>query len=121
MKSPYINQLAANDPFHATFLVHSKEIRQKKSGEPYLSLTLGDKTGDLDAKMWDNVADVMDTFERDDFIRMKGGLQIVQNRLQLTLHKLQKVDERDVDFSDYFPASARDPEEMWGELQSIVA
>jgi 3'-5' exoribonuclease len=121
MKSLYINQLPTNDPFHETFLVHSKEIRQKKSGDPYLSLTLADKTGDIDAKMWDNVAEVMDTFERDDFVRMKGILQIFQNRPQLTVHKLQKVDEREVSFADYFPASARDPEEMWAELQGIIA
>jgi 3'-5' exoribonuclease len=103
------------------FLVQSKEIRQKKSGDPYLSLTLCDKTGDIDAKMWDNAAEVMDTFERDDFVRMKGILQIFHNRPQLTIHKLQRVDEREVDFADFFPASARDPEEMWAELSGIVA
>ncbi len=121
MKTPYLNQIPANDPFHAAFLVQSKEIRQKKSGEPYLSLTLGDKTGNIDAKMWDNVAEVMDTFDRDDFVHMKGVLQIFQNRPQLTIHKLQRVDEREVDFADYFPASARDPGEMWAELLGIVA
>jgi 3'-5' exoribonuclease len=121
MKSPYVADLPLNEPFNATFLVHAKEIRQKKSGDPYLSLTLADKTGDIDAKMWDNVADVMDTFERDDFIRIKAILQVFQNRPQLTLHKLQRVDDREIDFADYFPASARDPEQMWAELQGIVA
>ncbi len=52
-----------------SFLVHSKEIRQKKGGELYLSLLLADRTGELDAKMWDNVADVLDAFERDDFVQ----------------------------------------------------
>ena len=122
MKSIYVNDLQpSNDPFHSIFLVTHKEIRQKKSGDPYLSLTLGDRTGDMDAKMWDNVADVMDTFERDDFVRVKGVLQIFQNRPQLTIHKMQRVDERDIVLADYFPASTRDPEEMWAELQSIVA
>jgi 3'-5' exoribonuclease len=121
VKSPYVSELPTNDPFHAIFLVHSKEIRQKKSGDPYLSLTLCDKTGDVDAKMWDNAAEVMDTFERDDFVRMKGILQIFQNRPQLTIHKLQRIDEREVDFADFFPASDRNPEEMWAELLGIVA
>ena len=121
MKSPYVNELQVNEPFHATFIVHSKDVRQKKSGEPYLSLTLADKTGEIDAKMWDNVAEVMDTFERDDFVRIKGILQIFQNRPQLTLHKMQRVDEREIDFSDFFPASLRDPEEMWAELQATIA
>ena len=121
MKSPYVSDLAANEPFHGTFLVQNKEIRQKKSGDPYLSLCLSDRSGDVDAKMWDNVAEVMDTFERDDFVRVKAVLQVFQNRPQITIHKLQRVDEREVEFADFFPASARDPEEMWIELQGIVS
>src|SRR5579864_6269416 len=105
----------------STFLVHTKEIRQKKSGDPYLSLLLGDRTGDLDAKMWDNVAEVMDTFDRDDFVKVKGLLQIFQNRPQLTIHKMMRVLESEVDFADYFPASERDPLEMFAELLAIVA
>ena len=46
--------------------------------------------------------------------------QIYQNRPQLTLHKLVKVDEREVDFSDYFPASSRNPDEMFEELRLII-
>jgi 3'-5' exoribonuclease len=121
MKSLYVNGLPTNEPFHATFLVQAKDIRQKKSGDPYLSLSLADKTGDIDAKMWDNVAEILDTFDRNDFVRVKGIVQIFQNRPQLTIHKLQRADEREIDFTDYFPASLRNPEEMWAELQAIVA
>ena len=57
MKSPYVNEVEPNKVITTSFLVHSKEIRQKKSSaEFYLSLLLGDRTGELDAKMWDNVA-----------------------------------------------------------------
>ena len=48
-----------NQVIATSFLVQSKEIRQKKGGELYLSLFLGDRTGELDAKMWDNVAEVL--------------------------------------------------------------
>jgi len=121
MKSPYISELQPNQVFTATFLVQSKEIRQKKTGEPYLSLQLVDRTGGLDAKMWDNVADIMETFGRDDFVRVRGLLQIYQNRPQVTLHKLQRIAECDVDVADYFPASERSPAEMFAELQGIIA
>ncbi len=94
----------------APFWSHSKEVRQKKSGDLYLSLLLGDRTGELDAKMWDNVADVVETFERDDFVRVKGLLSVYQNRPQLTIHKLQRVAESEVDPADFFPLSARDLE-----------
>jgi 3'-5' exoribonuclease len=121
MKSPYVRELKPNQVVTTTFLVHIKDVRQKKSGEPYLSLLLGDRTGEVDAKMWDNVAEVMDTFERDDFVKVKGLLQIFQNRLQLTIHKMARVLDSDVDFGDYFPVSERDPMEMFAQLRRIVA
>jgi 3'-5' exoribonuclease len=84
MKSPYVSELQPNQTITATFLVQSKDIRQKKTGDPYLSLNLCDRTGDVDAKMWDNVAEVMDTFDRDDFVRVKGIAQLYQNRMART-------------------------------------
>jgi 3'-5' exoribonuclease len=121
MKSPYVSELQPNQVITATFLVQYKDIRQKKTGEPYLSLILGDRTGEIDAKMWDNVSEVMDTFERDDFLKIRGLLQVYQNRLQLTVHKLQKQTDTDIDFADYFPASLRQPDEMFAELMNVIA
>jgi 3'-5' exoribonuclease len=121
MKSPYLSDLKPNQVFTTTFLVHVKDVRQKKSGEPYLSLLLGDRTGEIDAKMWDNVVEVVDTFERDDFVKVKGLLQIFQNRLQMTVHKMARVLDADVDFTDFFPASTRDPLEMFAELRALVS
>lgn len=121
MKSPFIRELKPNEIATAVFLVHSKEVRQKRTGEPYLSMLLADKTGELDAKMWDNVAEVMDTFDRDDFVKVKGLFQLYNNRPQFTVHKLRTVEDREIDFADFFPASARDPEEMFAELRGIVA
>src|SRR5579864_7212415 len=109
MKTPYVSDLKPNQVITTIFLVQGKDVRQKKSGEPYLSLLLGDRTGEVDAKMWDNVGEVLDTFQRDDFVKVKGLLQIFQNRPQLTIHKMTRVLECDVDFADYFPACKRDP------------
>lgn len=121
MKSPFVNELEVNKPVTASFLVQSKEIREKKTGEPYLSLLLGDKSGKIDAKMWDNVAEVMDTFERDHFVKVKGLVQLHLNRPQITIHKVRILQDDEVDFADYFPASLRDRDEMWGELRATVA
>jgi 3'-5' exoribonuclease len=121
MKSPFVKEIAANQVVTTSFLVHSKEIRQKKTGEFYLSLLLGDRTGELDAKMWDNVTDVLDAFERDDFVKVKGLLQIFHNRPQLTIHKVRRMDDSEIDFADYFPSSERNPDEMWTELRAVAS
>ncbi len=120
MKSPFVNELEPNRVVTTSFLVRAKEVRQKKSGELYLSLLLGDRTGEVDAKMWDNVGEVVDAFERDDFVKVKGMVQVYQNRPQVTIHKMRRMDESEVDFADYFPCSQRDPEEMWAELRGLV-
>jgi len=121
MKPSFANDLQPNQQIISIFLVQNKDIRQKKGGDPYLSLLLCDKTGEVDAKMWDNVAEVMDTFERDDFIRVKGQVLLHQNRLQVNIHKLQRVPEAEVNLADYFPASDRNPEEMFTELRGLLA
>src|SRR5947208_4108244 len=121
MKSPYVKELGANQTINTFFLVQNKDIRQKKSGEPYLSLILCDRTGELDAKMWDNVAEVMETFEREDFVKVKGLVQIFHNRPQLTIHKIRRVADQEIELADYFAASERNPDEMLAELRTIVA
>ena len=120
MKFPAVRELKPDEIANAVFLVQSKEIRQKRTGEPYLSLNLSDRTGDIEARMWDNVAEVMDTFERDDFIKVRGQLQIYNTRPQFIVHKLRRMADAEVDFADFFPASSRDPEQMWAELRATV-
>jgi 3'-5' exoribonuclease len=121
MKSPFVSELEPNRVITSSFLVHAKEIRQKKTGELYLSLMLGDRTGELDAKMWDNVAEVLETFDRDDFVKIKGLVQIFHNRPQLTIHKVRRMDDSEIEFTDYFPSSKRNSEEMWTELRGVVS
>jgi 3'-5' exoribonuclease len=71
--------------------------------------------------MWDNVEQVMDTFEKNDFVRVSGLPSVYNNRLQFTVHKLQRLSDDQVDFADFFPASSRDRDEMLAELRGIIA
>jgi 3'-5' exoribonuclease len=121
MKSFYVGTLTPNDVVTAEFLVIAKDIRHKKTGEPYLSLHLADRTGEIEAKMWDNVDEVMHTFHSDDFVRVKGLMQVYQKRSQFTIHRLRRMEEQEVDLADYFPCAERDIEEMFSELQATIA
>jgi len=116
----FANELEANQQVQTTFLVLNKDVRQKKTGEPYLSLVLGDKTGDIDAKMWDGVADILDTFERNDYVKIRGQATVYQNKLQLRVDRLLRADERDIEPADYFPTSKRDRDEMYAELMGYI-
>lgn len=120
MKDFYVSGLEANQVITTIFLVKGKEVLSKKTGEPYLSLTLGDKSGDLPAKMWENVEDVTPTFDRDDFVKVKGLVQVYRNKQQLTIHRIRRCQETEIDIADYFPKTTKDVEGMFGELLSLV-
>lgn len=112
--------LQENKIITSSFVVVSKQVKPKKSGDPYLALTLGDRSGQLEAKMWDNVEEVLDAFEQDDFLKVKGLINKYKNRFQLTVHKLRKLGESEVDFSDYLPKTTKDIDELWKTLAAFV-
>ena len=100
MKDFYICDCARheNKVITSTFVVVAKQIKPKKTGEPYLALTLGDRSGQVEAKMWDNVEEVLEAFEQDDFLKVKGLINKYKQRFQLTIHKLRKLGESEIDF-----------------------
>src|SRR6266852_277681 len=105
----------------SSFVVVSKQVKPKKSGEPYLALTLGDRSGHVEGKMWDNVEDAIDAFGQDDFVKVKGLINKYKNRFQFTIHKLRRMGESEVDFADYLPKTTKDIGELWQTLAGYVA
>ncbi len=110
-----------NKVITSSFVVVSKQVKAKKSGEPYLALTLGDRTGQIEAKMWDNVEDFINAFEQEDLLKVKGLINKYKNRFQLTIHKLRRMQEGEIDFADYLPKTKKDIGELWKTLADFVA
>jgi 3'-5' exoribonuclease len=123
MKDFYISECIRheNKVVTSNFVVVSKQIKPKKTGEPYLALTLGDRSGQLDAKMWDNVEEVLTVFEQDDFLKIKGLVNKYKNRFQLTIHKLRKLGDSEIEFADYLPKTTKDINELWQTLADFVS
>ena len=123
MKDFYICDCARheNKIVTSTFVVVAKQIKPKKTGEPYLALTLGDRSGQLEAKMWDNVEEVLEAFEQDDFLKVKGLINKYKQRFQLTIHKLRKLGDSEIEFADYLPKTTKDIDELWRTLSDFVS
>ncbi|HEY6248751.1 MAG TPA: HD domain-containing protein [Candidatus Angelobacter sp.] len=109
-----------NQVITSSFVVATKQAKPKKSGELYLALTLADRTGHIEAKMWDNVPDHIDLFEQDDFIKVRGLINKFNGRFQLTLHKLRSMEDSEVDFDDYLPRTTKNIDELWQKAASFV-
>ena len=123
MKEFFISECSQqeNKIVTSSFVVASKQVKAKKNGEPYLALILADRTGQIEAKMWDNVDDFILSFEQDDFLKIKGLINKYKNRFQLTIHKLRRMEEGEIDFADYLPKTTKDIGELWQTLAEFVA
>ncbi len=122
MKDFYICDCARleNQTITSHFVVAVKQVKSKKNGELYLSLMLADRTGQLQANMWDNVGDTISSFEQDDFIKAKGILHKYNGRWQMTVHKIRKLGESEIDYSDYLPKTPKDVDQLWKTLCDYV-
>ena len=123
MKEFFISECSQqeNKIITSSFVVASKQVKAKKNGEPYLALILADRSGQIEAKMWDNVEEFIAIFEQDDFLKVKGLINKYKNRFQLTIHKLRRMEEVDIDFTDYLPKTTKDIGELWRTLTEFVA
>src|SRR5262249_7898137 len=122
MKQFFIKDASSqeNQVITSSFLVSSKQIKPKKSGEIYLALTLCDRSGHIDAKMWDNVNDAVDKFEQDDFIKVRALINKYSSRYQLTIHKLRRMEDTEIEYSDYLPKTNKDIDQLWRDLGAYV-
>src|SRR5277367_927028 len=123
MKEFFLSDCAQqeNKTITSSFVVISKQVKPKKTGEPYLALTLGDRTGQIEAKMWDNVEEAIDAFDQDDFVKIKGLINKYKNRFQLTIHKLRRLGDSEIDYSDFLPKTNKEIGELWQTLAGFVA
>jgi 3'-5' exoribonuclease len=119
MEHTFIKDIRENDQVEGVFWVKEKAIPVSRTGAPYLRLRLADRTGEIEARVWDGVEDLADLFTRDDFIRIKAQATSYQDKIQLNIKSLKKAGADEVALEDFLASSARDPDEMLAELAEI--
>ena len=103
------------------FAVSSMSVREKKTGAgQYLALTLGDKTGTIEARMWEEIASAVATCSEGCYVKVQGQVSKYQGKWQMTLTKMRLAAESEVDAADFVPTTQFDIGEMWAELRGYV-
>ena len=102
------------------FVLSALQVREKKQGGQFLALTVMDKTGSLEARMWDEVAEPIATCSEGCYVKVQGDISKYQGKFQITLKKLRLAAEHEVDPADYQPSTRFDVEAMWTELRGYV-
>lgn len=119
MDKIFISDLQDKQTVTSTFLAKNKILLKDKRGKSYVSFLLSDSSGDVDAKIWDNVESLEGLFQSGDIILVKGSVQTYQNRKQFVVHKIERF-EGEVELKDYVRSSEQAPEDMYRDLISIV-
>ncbi len=117
----YINTLREGMHISEIYLCKSKQIALTKNGKEYGNLVLQDRTGTVDGKIWDLSSPGVGNFETLDYICVDADVTMFMGANQLNIRRVRKADEGEYVPADYLPVSSKDIDQMYAELQSVVA
>jgi 3'-5' exoribonuclease len=116
MKTSFVTDLGSEQSITSFFLVHEKEIRNTREGKAYLRLELGDRSGTIEARMWDQFDAVVKDVNRDDFVKVQARVEIYRNKPQLSLQNLRLAKPEEIDLADFLPQTKADVGKLYAEL-----
>ena len=116
----YIESFREGEGINDIYLVRSKKSDVTKTGKPYDKLVLADKTGSVDAMIWDPSSAGIDDFDTLDYICINAVVNSYQGANQLNIKRARKCSEGEYDPADYLPVSERNIDEMWTELTAHI-
>jgi len=129
MKEIYIADLARlvsenqfeNKPFDSIYLVLSKQQRTTRTAKPYLSLILGDNSGQIEARVWELFDPrIAQDFTKGDVVKVRGSASKFEGVLQLKVDQLKLLAPSDYDRTDLLPATTFNIDDLWAKLEAAV-
>lgn len=119
MQKLFINEFKEGMTLESTFLCSHKAMLTDKNGKPYLNLRLLDRTGSIEARLWDKAPHWEKKFEKLDYVQVKGNVTSFQDHLQLNVIAISRIEESSVDPGYFLPHSQKDIPQMYAELIAI--
>lgn len=123
MKDIYISNIAGYDegqPFTSAFLLLAFQQRTTRNNKPYLSMTVADKTGQLEARVWDpKDPRIARDLKSGDTVILRGSISRFDDKPQIKVDEIRRATTAEADRADLMPATNQDPIELWSELLRI--
>ncbi|MCI9022381.1 MAG: HD domain-containing protein [Eubacterium sp.] len=116
----YIETLREGERINEIYLCKNKQPSVTKAGKPFVSLTLQDKTGTLDAKIWDPGSNGINDFEKLDYLNVVGDVTSFQGALQLNVKRVRKAQPGEYDPKEYLPVSRYNTDKMYADLMELI-
>ncbi len=120
IKKKYAAHLTAGQRIDDIFVLSEKSMAHKRDGNPYMRVSLTDKTGRIKGVVWDNVDQIAGAAQAGDFVQISATAGEYRGMLQLVISSLKAVPAETVTLADYLPTTARDVDQMFERLKALI-
>lgn len=127
MEKVFVEELKSGQGIDSVFLVRDKALAVTKDGRPYIRMALMDRTGKVEARMWDRqgeergVERAFECFRGNDFVRVTGRIESFKDSLQINVETIAVAPPGSVDIADFVPKGQKNPEEIVRDFTRIFA
>ncbi|OPL12199.1 MAG: hypothetical protein AVO38_04015 [delta proteobacterium ML8_D] len=119
-KGIFISEIQPSASVEGLFCVASKRLLETRNGEPYLAITLTDRTGEIESRIWEGAKQLDTLFDRGDYVRIRGEAQKFRDIIQLKISSLESVGDKGIDPGLFLPVSPADRDELWSEFRKYI-
>ena len=116
----YIQDLKEGMAVRDIYLIKQKNPATTKAGKEYWNVTIQDKTGVLEGKIWDTKSPSIIDFDVNDYVYIYGDMTTFQGNLQLNIRQTRPAEKGEYNPADYFPVSTKDPDRMWQDIKTYI-
>jgi 3'-5' exoribonuclease len=116
----FIADLQENERFVSSFLVKTKTLGKTRSGNPFLRIRLSDNTGETEGRIWEQALEFDQAFSVNDVVRVRARVERYQDKLQLNISDIERLDPEEVDPALFLPKGPHDVDELWQQFQGLV-
>ena len=120
MTKRFVAELVAGGALDEVFLLAQRNMAHKKDGNPFLNVTLADRTGQVKGVVWDQVDRIAEAVAEGDFVHVRAQVGEYRGNLQLVVKDMARVPPEQVDAADFLAATARDVSKMFERLKEMT-
>ena len=121
MTKRFVSELVAGSAIDEVFLLAQRAMAHKKDGNPFLNVTLSDRTGQVKGVVWDQVERIAAAVAEGDFVHVRAQVGEYRGSLQVVVKDMARVPEDQVDAGDFLATTTRDVAKMFDRLKEMTA
>ena len=121
MEHKFINEINPGLTIDDIYMVKDPILRSTTRGDLYIAMFLSDRTGQLNARMWQATETAYESLPKPGFIHVKGRSEMYQNNMQLIVNTFSIVDNSKVNLEDFLARTEKDIDKMFTEVKQFVS